>query len=707
MLRHEEIRSWYGWAELSPQEPVVAGTLGRWQVTYHAGRYGVAAGGSLKLLFHSASDWPELQGRDPYEENFATVLTPGRARLAWRYEARGHAQPWSKAVIVDVAQWGLDEGETVVFYLGDPEGGSPGVRAPTVAGRDELRVVVDAFGQGRHVAVPSPTLEVVAGPAERLELIAPSQVAPGQPFALTLRLEDRWGNPAQGYVGRLELEGAAGARSAELGPADRGVCRVEGLRLSEPGIQRLRAREAALGLAGESNPIDVRAEQGLLPLWGDLHGQAADAGSCFRFARDVAGLDFCAQQAQAHTGQLTPSAWQSLQAAAQAHDERGRFAAFLGYHWAGNTGGGGSRHVLFAGKAPTPYHCAPLEGYDEAEICYPLAALHEALQSHEALLVVGMGTPAANLDRHDPELEPLLEVHSAWGQAPWLLKEALERGYRLGFIGSSGSPQGRPGASWPGGGDHVARGGLTCVYASDRSRDAIWQALRARRCYATSGPRILLDVQADGHLMGEVYHATRPPELRVRLAGTAEIECLEIHRGVETVYRYPESDPGLPGWVRVAWGGAMARDWPRHLPWDGTLRSHGARIVQAVAYGFDSPLRGIVLSGEDAVSWRSLTAGNENGLLVQLEATPDARLEFHAPLTTFSVPLAELPLRQDLGGEGLHVRIEPRPRGLGRRELELRWAEEQLQPGTVPYYVTVRQVDGARAWSSPIYVCGP
>ncbi|HPL29676.1 MAG TPA: DUF3604 domain-containing protein, partial [Anaerolineae bacterium] len=544
MLAPDQVRLWYGWAELSPADPIVAGSLGRWRVIYHVGRHGVAAGGSLKLLWRAASDWPPLQGRDPYEESFCTVATTGRARLAWRYDPRGHAQPWPRALVVDVAQWGLAEGDEVTIDLGDPEGGSPGVRAQTFVERNhEFRVVVDAMGRGQHVAIPSPTVEIVAGPPERLAVVAPSQVAVGEPFALTLRLEDRWGNVARGYTGRVALQGLDGLAAVELARGDGGVRRIGGLRLNAPGLYRVRGREAVLGLEGESNPLRVMpaGEQAPALLWGDLAGESEETGGTgtaaeyFSFARDAAALDFCALQAGAC--HVSPSFWSQLQEAVSANDEPGRFAAFLGYHWAGNTCGGGTRHVLFAGDAGEFYSASPESG-DNCR--FPLANLYEALRRHDALLIVGAASPAANLDCYDEGLEPLVEVCSGWGEFPWLVEEALRRGRRVGLTASSGELQGRPGASWPGAGDRVARGGLTCVLAPERTRQAIWEALRARHCYATSGPRILLDVQADGHTMGEVYQAAAPPELRLHVAGTAEIEALEIRRGAEVAYRCPE-----------------------------------------------------------------------------------------------------------------------------------------------------------------------
>ncbi len=715
MPADDDTRTWYGWAEISPAGPIVAGRLGRWQITYYVGRYGVAAGGSLKLLFHAASDWPPLQGRDPYEESFLTVSTPAHAQLAWRYDPRGHAHPWPKAVIVEVAQRGLAEGDTVVFDLGNPEGGSPGVRAQTFAERNhELRVVVDPFASGQYVAVPSPTVDIVAGPAERLVLTVPSEVAAGEPFALTLRAEDRWGNLARGHTGRIALEGIPALTAIELAPADGGVRRIGGLRLERPGTYRVRGRDLTAGLEGESNPLQVRAAAAgtLLPLWGDLGGESGEAcgtgtaAECLAFARDVAALDFCALQPRACR---VPSAdWPAVQEAVRAHDEPGRFAALLGFTWAGNTCGGGSRLVLFGGDAAGLHRCCPAEpgGGPAQPACYPLSALYEALAGQQALLIAGGCGPAPSLECYDESLEGLVEVWSGWGASPWLLDEALARGYRVGVIASSGDLQGRPGASWPGAGERVVRGGLTCVYAEERTREAIWQALRARRCYATSGPRILLSVHADGHAMGEVYPASAPPDLAVHVAGTAEIEVVEVHRGSEVAYRWPETDPGRPGWLRVAWGGALARDWPRAVPWDGTLRVHGARIKKATPYGFDSPARGIVLQSEDALSWRPLTAGNENGLLLELEAGPDARLDLYAPMIDLKIPLDSLPFRKDLGGDGLHVRVEPCPAGSGHREVALAWRDAALRPGTTPYYVTVRQVDGAQAWSSPIYVVG-
>ena len=73
------------------------------------------------------------------------------------------------------------------------------------------------------------------------------------------------------------------------------------------------------------------------------------------------------------------------------------------------------------------------------------------------------------------------------------VRDALERGYRLGFVGSGDSHDGHPGLV------HLASGGsggLAGILAKARTREAVLEALRARRVYATNGPRIVLTASA-------------------------------------------------------------------------------------------------------------------------------------------------------------------------------------------------------------------
>jgi hypothetical protein len=107
--------------------------------------------------------------------------------------------------------------------------------------------------------------------------------------------------------------------------------------------------------------------------------------------------------------------------------------------------------------------------------------------------------------------------------------DALARGYRLGLIGSGDGHTGHPGKPY---GNTL--GGLAGVYASARTRDAVWEALRARRVFATSGARILVYCDADGVPMGgEVAppaHGGAGVTFRVRAVGSEAIERIDLVR---------------------------------------------------------------------------------------------------------------------------------------------------------------------------------
>ena len=100
--------------------------------------------------------------------------------------------------------------------------------------------------------------------------------------------------------------------------------------------------------------------------------------------------------------------------------------------------------------------------------------------------------------------------------------------------------------------------GLACVVAQELTRDALWQAMYDRRCYATTGDRILLDFTVDGQPMGSDLpvdlSSSTGRSFSMRVAGTAPIDVVEIVRNNRVVY---EAHPRLE-----VWGGDWADDEP-------------------------------------------------------------------------------------------------------------------------------------------------
>jgi hypothetical protein len=127
------------------------------------------------------------------------------------------------------------------------------------------------------------------------------------------------------------------------------------------------------------------------------------------------------------------------------------------------------------------------------------------------------------------------------GNFEFYAQQALERGLRVGFHGSSdghvqtpGHPR-RPGSGGRNG-DFNRRdtgygsGALMAAVASELTREGLWEAFRSRRTYATTGARIVLDFRCNGHQMGEEIVAQGPPLLTADVTGTGPIERLELIR---------------------------------------------------------------------------------------------------------------------------------------------------------------------------------
>ncbi len=72
--------------------------------------------------------------------------------------------------------------------------------------------------------------------------------------------------------------------------------------------------------------------------------------------------------------------------------------------------------------------------------------------------------------------------------------------------------------------------GIAGIWASDLSREGIWDALLARRVYGTSGERILLQFRINEYWMGEIVSLTEPEEadFEISVVGSSNLETIEL-----------------------------------------------------------------------------------------------------------------------------------------------------------------------------------
>jgi hypothetical protein len=720
-----------GRASIIPADPVVAGQLGTWTITYEVGAYGYDEFARLKIAFRFASDWGPPQFTDPAGANYAAVRLESRcpttvAHLAW--EPRGYIRPWFKCLVVSIRDGSLYPGDKIHVTIGDRSGGGPGSRAQTFREKGcELRVLVDPFGTELYsVLTPSPQLDVVGGEIHRLVVLAPTTVRRGEPFEALVKAEDVWGNPCERFEGEVRL-GVAGAALVGLPGAltfHRGalaVARLGGLRSASAGAES-RITAAHGGYRAESNVVRALSSGESKTWWGDLHGQTrATVGTgtieeYFAFGREVALLDMMCHQA--NDFQVTEEEWQRLRREIDRFHEDGRCVIFVGYEWSGMTPGGGDRNVMFRGDVAALHrssHAEVDDMRDAATDCFPVTDLFAQFAGRDDVMLIPHigGRYADIVGFHDPTLEPVVEIYSDWGRFEWLLEDAIKQGYKVGVVANSDGHKGRPGASHPGASTFGAYGGLTCVLAESLTREAVFDAIKARRCYGvTAAQRIHVELEVNGLPMGATGRTNGPVKISGRAVGTGPIERIDVFRGLEHIRMVspytPESFEGSARY-RIAWAGSRVRGRDRLTTWDGHVELSAGRIVDPVVFAMENPEKGIRERSERRVSWVSNTTGDDDGIDVTIEAPADAVFRFRTPVIEFPVSVRELADGQTrtvpAGGVDLRVFVRRLPsRG---HVSEIRFEHTDLSPPRGrchPYWIRVTQEDGAQAWTSPVYL---
>ncbi|MBK9704971.1 MAG: DUF3604 domain-containing protein [Betaproteobacteria bacterium] len=677
--------------------------------------FALRPGALLGLARRWPSDWGIPQSNDPAAADFVRIAAaPGRM-LRWWFARQHLWHPFDHVLFVAFPE-GLAAGEQIAVTFGDRTLGCPGFTVQTfIEEASPLSVRLLPGPDSSWSELAHPAVEVVGASPHRLVLTAPSRVVAGESFDLHLRVEDEWGNPSA--LGGIVHIGAPIGVDVTLPPC--GWLRFPAT-LSQPGVHRLAARSDGMpSLVASSNPIEVGAVLDVQLYWGDLHAQSSigcgsrSIDAYYAHARDFAATDFGSHQANCFL--VSNAEWRETQAATAHAQEDGRFVTLLGVEWSGASAQGGDHNLYFPGSEALLHRCSHEFVSDKSDKASDLPHIEDVYARYrgtDTMVAVHVGGRTADLRWHEPTLDRLLEVHSTHATSEWFLLDALRRGYRMGVVAGSDGVDGRPGASHPGHmGVRNVRGGLTAVATPELTRGGLWSALKSRHCYATTGERIMLTLTAGSASMGDEIRVTQLPAFDLAVEGTAPIEAIDFFRGdlrVASVDLMSASTAWSDS-VRIAWTGAAAPgNWQRaRMQWDGELRIAGARILAAHPWAFDTPDEGLRAISDVRVAWRSLTAGDWDGLVLDLDRFDGAEVTFvTAPMTLQSRidDLAAHP--QTFVDSAPTRRVELRR--LPARSPPLGWRGRFDDPAPVDgvhaYWVRVRQADGAHAWSTPIFV---
>ncbi|MFC1452657.1 DUF3604 domain-containing protein [Verrucomicrobiota bacterium] len=719
-----------GSARIEPADPIVAGCFFTREITFTAGEFGSDEGSRILICKRLACDMESPQFADPSSSGYVTaVCSNPNVELQCSALRQAYFDDWRSGIVVTLTMGFLSPGDSITVVLGDRSGGGPGIRAQTFPEkRHTFKLLSDTFNLNHVYEVPnSPELEVLPGEADAIHLVYPQRPLAGERFDVAVRVVDSWGNPVRAYDGEIRLAGQGWQGlpdTISLRAEDEGIGRIAGVMVDGKGPFRLRAQDDR-GLVCTGPPLVPRATGSGLPLfWGDIHGQTRSTVGTgtveeyYRFARDKGLVDIAAWQG--NDLRVRSEDWAEVKRETRSFNQPGRFVTLLGYEWSGLRSGGGDYNVYYKGD-DGPLHRsshASIDDYSDLDTDrYPVTELWDTLRGRgDVLAVAHVGGRCCNLDLCDPELVLFAEVHSHHGTFEWLIEEAMERGLKVGFIAGSDDHTGRPGLVYPNRAVNAVatfdvKGGLMGVYATDLSRESVWDAMQARRAYATNGSRILLDVVCDGHVMGEEVTVSGAPKLDVAVHGTSPLLDVEVKRGSRTVYRYPVNEgraKGSPRRIRVQWSGVSQKSGrSKQVRWQGRISLRNGSILKAQAFAMDQFDDVIQWVSSQRVDFSTRTSGDYDGVVLDLDLREGSELTFHCDLLRFVLPVAEINANPRAFTAGLcnaQVLVSELAAELKDRDAVFSFADDEAPAGCHAYWVRVCQLDGGQAWSSPIYV---
>lgn len=585
-----------GYAWLEP-EVIDAAAVGNYTLTFVVGASGIAEGGGLRVDFPKT--WftnpvplvkpVQTNARDGYHHLGATT-SRAETSLELKIEQHnfdGKRERFRHILHILVNGAPLEKYDQVVVTFAN-------TTAPYIAGRDVVAVAVDTKGDDNYrLTSNGAEYEVTPGSVERISLVGPSQAVMGEPITFKLTYFDRFDNVAtaiddQCGIAQLSADvlvidvfNGKGQAAFTFNEAGDYLPIVTPTHLNPHNPDNPHQRFGT----DRGNPLRVFEQQPDRKIyWGDLHSHSNISKdgigyNDFAYARDVAHLDFFASTehdvADGSGDSITPAEWEKIREDVREFYEPGKFVTLLAYE---SSHSGGHHNVFYRDLDGVPW-----PGYRMPAI----ADLWERLERGNAITIphhMGIRWGATNAevtdaglqpvqtaprrDRggpildwslvHDPELRPALEIYSKHGQSEYFdpddplsyeqvkyttgysvdgahyAQDAWAAGLVMGAVAASDNHRAQPG---------LAHTGLTAVFAPELTRDAIFDALLNRRCYATTGERILLEFAIGNGSMGQMIDAEGEVNGHVFAAAPRNIARAEV-----LAYDFDEAD----GWKTIA-----------------------------------------------------------------------------------------------------------------------------------------------------------
>ena len=547
-----------GSATISPNKPVVAGSQCAFTITYVAGEQGIRTGGCLRLSIWRYWCAPQLD--EPQAAGFVSVSCPKggivlktammdpKATVLSGSWYRLESMPPNAvlmqkyhALYMELVEGELEAGETVTITYRSTAPATSAIRYP-------FRLATDPDGSrnapysGFSYVAESPEILVHADEPGAIEAFVPSYIEGRlSPSHVRVVGRDRYANPC---------------RPGQQPDID---------------IKNDRANVICGRFKTVSNYAKSASNDDAHCYWGDLHvhSQRSDGlgrlEDVYDYARDVMGLDFVGHGD--HTQYMSDQDWEQTKEITRRMNDPGHFVSFPGFELShnhirvtSNAGYGGT--VPYYGDKNVYYlneDNAPILRVTDRYRSYYARFLDivEQIRGRQAMIIPHIHAGGV-MTFYDPDLVWLLEAFSAhhFGvRGPGhkklevfegTVQQCLAAGWRVGLVGGSDNHNARAAQNtyfpWD---KENRRDSLMAVWTTELTRQALWDAMRRRCVYATTGARMLLDVRLNGAPMGSeiaLDEALTPKELTIEVHGTAPLARVDVLRSNELLRQFKPSD---------------------------------------------------------------------------------------------------------------------------------------------------------------------
>jgi hypothetical protein len=455
----------------------------------------------------------------------------------------------------------LEPGDIVTVIYGNKSKGGPGVNVSVLAQRyffplGKHNDPGDTWGSMSWDKFKNaPCIRIVGKPAAKFHVVAQPLQKAGNQFALKVSAIDESGNLDVGYNGNVSFNStdlsSVLPESYTFTGLDRGFHHFK-VTLNTEGFQTISVSDGSM--SGTSNVIKAHSvvpEKGIF--FGDIHGHSWFSDGMiwiddhFSYPRDAAGLDFAAVTDHSEAAYNFKSEF--IVPYVNKYHAPHRFVTFHANEWtrAGcdlPQGSFGHFNPLFLHE--NEFIVTPYTTYMKPEDLWNALAGKEVIAPpHHTGASINCGAAGMDLVHYNSAYMPCVEIASKHGISectpsditgnPIPLRSGMDPkrsvqyalgtlGYKWGVYGSSDTHAFRLGDLFYGG-DKYETSYLAAVYAPEQTREAIYHAIKNRRIYGTSGERILLEFNVDGHPMGSEYwqNISESPHIDVTVGGTHEI----------------------------------------------------------------------------------------------------------------------------------------------------------------------------------------